>query len=262
MRYEPLEGPPGPRQPLVAQYAVRAPSRPWCSFACCVRYSLVCFFLWTFIGFVAMAASGMFRKINENAPEPRNGTVTEPNTGVVFPVYLKGPRGSTLDAIGVSLWVERIPLPLNPTVRVAAVCVYVEKNEGRRRLRAFKSRDPETDVEPKLASALEDAGMGEAFRYVVASTPPGDVMISGWIKTLKERMAKHCAADQIDGLSDSFKNVFTHSFKKGDDFTFERRPDESLYAFYQGTAPKLVTENPCLGRALVVSLSLRFVKFV
>jgi len=114
-----------------------------------------------------MAADGMFRKINVNPPDVRNGTVTEPNTGTAFPVYLKGPRGSTLDAIGVSLWVEKIPVPLEPTIRVAAVAFYVEKNEGRRRLRIYKTRNPMGNVEDGLKSALEDAGLGEAARYVV-----------------------------------------------------------------------------------------------
>jgi len=159
--------------------------------------------------------------------------IIKPNTGTEFPVYIPGPRGTTLDAVGVSLWVEHIPLPFNPTVRVAAVAMYVEKSEGRRRLRAFKARDAEASVEPALKKALMKGGMGEALRYVVAGTPPGDVMMSGWF--------------------------FTRGFRKGDDFTFERRPGEELYAHYAGKPPELVSSNACLGRALLVRFCFRFV---
>ena len=169
-------------------------------------------------------------------------------------MYIPGPRGTTLDAVGVSLWVEHIPLPLDPTVRIAAVALYVEKNEGRRRLRAFKSRDAEAPVEPALKEALVNGGMGEALRYVVAGTPPGDVMMSGWIKSLKAKMKAGCPGEDADKLAAAFKGFFAHAFRKGDDFTFERRPGEELYAHYAGKPPTLVSSNACLGRALLVRL--------
>lgn len=185
--------------------------------------------------------------------------IIKPNTGTEFPVYIPGPRGTTLDAVGVSLWVEHIPLPFNPTVRVAAVAMYVEKSEGRRRLRAFKARDAEASVEPALKKALMKGGMGEALRYVVAGTPPGDVMMSGWVKSLKAKMKENCPDEDADKLAAAFKGFFTRGFRKGDDFTFERRPGEELYAHYAGKPPELVSSNACLGRALLVRFCFRFV---
>jgi len=85
----------------------------------------------------------------------------------------------------------------------------------------------------------------------LAGTPPGSVMIDGWVKSITDHLKVHCP-DDASQLAKDFRAFFKHSLKKGDDFTFERRPDQSLYAFYEGETPQLVSSNACLGRALVV----------
>jgi hypothetical protein len=164
---------------------------------------------------------------------------------------MEGPRNRVQSLVGTSLWAYTVPVFPHPKVQVAAVGLYVERAEGKRRLRRFRGKEINDETFEDVEDVLARGGMTETLRFVMATTPPAGRMLQWWDEYTAPRMQELCPEIQ-EAEWKAFSNFFPGPFKKGDDFSFERRDGEELFGYRHGEdrTKAVRVAGACMGRAL------------
>lgn len=225
----------------------------------CVRL-FSCTGVLLFVLLMYMVLVGMFKSMNHSIPRAKNGTVIEPNTKFEYPIQL--PRvvlPSTKQKLqqekifGLTLWVYTIPIPLHPHVNVAAVGLYVDEAEGKRRLAKYRMKEQLSEDDLLRELVLNGRRLGMTLKYRMASTPPSaKEMLDGWIDDLKLNAKLLCpdkaTEEEIDLEVKGFADFVTKFdlFKKGKEFNMEK--SESFLLGYLGVdrTQALKIGNECL----------------
>jgi hypothetical protein len=175
----------------------------------------------------------LFKPIHKGPPQLDNSTAIEPNTKARFRLLMEGPRNRVQSLLGTSLWAYTVPIFPHPKIQVAAVGLYVERAEGKRRLRRFRGKEIDDPLFEDIEDILARGGMTESLRFVMASTPPSGRMLDWWDEYTAPIMQKLCPEIQ-EAEWKSFSDFFPEPFQKGDDFSFERREGLELYGYRKG----------------------------
>jgi len=167
---------------------------------------------------------------------------------------MEGPRNRVQSLVGTSLWAYTVPVFPHPRVQVAAVGLYVERAEGKRRLRKFHGKEIDEKVFENIKDVLAKSGMTESLRFVMATTPPAGRMLEWWDDYTAPIMQKLCPGTQ-EAEWKAFSDFFPDPFQKGDDFTFERREGEELYGYRKGEdrSHAVRVAGSCMAKALFQS---------
>jgi hypothetical protein len=193
----------------------------------------------------------LFKPISKGPPQLDNSTAMEPNTKAKFRLLMEGPRNRVQSLVGTSLWAYTVPIFPHPKIQVAAVGLYVERAEGKRRLRRFRGKEIDDQTFEDVEDVLAKPGMTETLRFVMATTPPGGRMLDWWDEYTAPRMQELCPEIQ-EAEWKSFSDFFPEPFEKGDDFSFERREGEELYGYRKGQdrIHAVRVAGSCMARAL------------
>jgi hypothetical protein len=175
----------------------------------------------------------LFKPISKGPPTLDNSTATEPNTKARFRLLMEGPKNRVQSLLGTSLWTYTVPIFPHPKIQVAAVGLYVERAEGKRRLRRFRGKEIDDEIFEDIEDVLVKGGMTESLRFVMATTPPAGRMLEWWDEYTAPIMQKLCPVTQ-EAEWKAFSDFFPEPFEKGDDFTFERREGNDLYGYRKG----------------------------
>jgi len=195
----------------------------------------------------------LFKPVNFGPPALGNQTAIEPTTKVSFRMQIEGPKGRVLGVLGVSDWVYTIPIITHPKLSVAAIGLYVEQTEGKRRLLKFKDADIAHNQKEfeQVKESLLKGGMLQAMKFVMVTTPPNGRMIQWWSKHVKLEMSIMCPR-LVEEEFKALVNFFPDAFKRKEEFTFERRENGLLYGYFGSdrSTARLIESSPCLGKAL------------
>jgi hypothetical protein len=193
----------------------------------------------------------LFKPISKGPPKLDNSTAIEPNTKTRFNLLVEGPRNRVQSLTGASVWVYTIPIPTHPKISLAAVGFYVERAEGKRRLKRFQGEEITDERFEDVKEVLVQGGMTETLRVVLATTPPTGRLLELWGDDTKPILEHNCPGI-VEQEWNSFAEFFPDPFNKGDEFTFERREGNELYAWKKGqdrTKAKRIA-GACMARAL------------
>jgi len=193
----------------------------------------------------------LFKPISKGPPKLDNSTAMEPNTHTHYRLLMEGPRNRVQSLVGTTLWTYRIPIPTHPRLSVAAVGLYVERAEGKRRLRRFQGREMTDELFEQIKEVISRGGMTETLRFVMAITPPSGRMLEWWDDYTRPILEKLCP-EKAEAEFKSFSEFFPDPFQKEDDFSFERREGEELYGYRKGQDRSKATRiaGSCMARAL------------
>jgi hypothetical protein len=193
----------------------------------------------------------VFKPISKKSPTLDNSTAIEPNTKTRFRLLMDGPHSRVQSLVGASVWAYSIPVPTHPKIQVAAVGFYVERAEGKRRLKRFRNKDIDNEMFEDVVDVLAKTGMTETLRFVMATTPPEGRMLQWWWDYADPILQRDCPT-LADAEWKVFSEFFPDPFEKNDDFSFERRDGQEIYG-YRKDEDRLKAKRiggPCLGRAL------------
>jgi len=192
----------------------------------------------------------LFKPISDGPPALDNSTATEPNTKARFRLLMEGPRNRVQSLIGASLWAYTVPVWPHPKIQVAGVGYYVERAEGKRRLRRFRGREITHELWEEVEDILTKGTMTETLRFVMATTPPAGRMLQWWDEYTAPIMQELCP-DIQEAEWKAFSDFFPEPFQKGDDFSFEWREGFDLYGYRKGQdrihAARIA--GPCMAKA-------------
>jgi len=146
-----------------------------------------------------------------------NGTVTEPNTKLVFPVN----RAITIDGqrrvqrlVGLFLKGKYVP-QVDMTIRVFVLATYVDRKDARRIMGKFKNGAPSANNDKNAFGELIDVMSSGKFsittEYRMVMTPPGTNMQDRWLGDLETLWKSYQVTE------DNFKKLkscFTTWFKQ------------------------------------------------
>jgi len=196
-----------------------------------------------------------FKPIDHKPPTLDNSTALEPNTKTRFRLMIEGTHAHPQSLIGLSVWAYRVPIPTHPQIAIAAVGYYIERGEGKRRLKRFQGEEITDDNFPDVESALLKTGMTESLRYVLATTPPSGRMLQMFqdnTEPILKRICPKIAEEEFQKFSSFFPDSKT--FEKGEDFTFEWRDGDQLYGYWEDQRLKAVrVATSCMAKALFES---------
>jgi hypothetical protein len=192
----------------------------------------------------------LFKPISKGPPKLDNSTAMEPNTKAKFRLLMEGPRNRVQSLVGTSLWAYTVPIFPHPRIQVAAVGLYVERAEGKRRLRRFRGKEIDDQTFEDIEDILARGGMTETLRFVMATTPPSGRMLQWWDEYTSPRMHELCPEVQ-EAEWKAFSAFFPEPFEKGDDFSFERREGADLYGYRKGQdrTHAVRVAGPCMAQA-------------
>jgi hypothetical protein len=197
----------------------------------------------------------LFKPISKGPPKLDNSTAMEPNTKTKFNLLTEGPRNRVMGLIGASAWIYTIPIPTRPKLVLAAIGLYVERAEGKRRLKRFRGEEITDELFDDIKAILSaPAGMTESMRVVLATSPPSGRMLEMWQDNTRPILDRVCPV-LADQEWNAFASFFPDPFNKGDDFTFEWREGADLYGFKKGESRSKAKRigGTCMARALFES---------
>lgn len=196
----------------------------------------------------------LFKPIDHGQPKLDNSTAIEPNTKTKFNLLLSGPRNRVISLVGAAAWEYTIPIPTHPKIVIAAIGYYVERVEGKRRLRIFKDVEVTEDNFEDVKNVLVQPGMTETMRVVLSTTPPNGRLLEMW-KDNTDPILQRVCPNLADQEWNAFSTFFPDPFNKGDDFSFEWREGGELYAYKkdEDRAKGKRIGGPCMARALFES---------
>jgi len=175
----------------------------------------------------------LFKPISHGRPKLDNSTAIEPNTKTRFNLLLEGPQNRVLSLTGAGVWLYTVPIPTHPKISLAAVGFYVERAEGKRRLRKFKGEEMTDDLFEDVKEVLLQGSITEIMRFVLATTPPTGRLLELFDDDTDPILQRICP-DLAEKEWKTFTAFFPDPFNKGDDFTFEWRDGKDLFAHWNG----------------------------
>jgi len=197
-----------------------------------------------------------FKPVNHKPPKLDNSTAIEPNTKTHYRLLFSGPKARTQSLVGLSVWTYKVPIPTHPEIAISAVGYYLDRTDGKKRLKSWEDKEIDDDNFQDLENSLVKVGITETLRYVLATTPPSGRMIQ-MFKENTEKILKRICPDGAEEQFEKFQKFFPDpkSFEKGDDFTFEWRGDDNrLYGYWKEERSKVVrVADSCMARALFES---------
>jgi len=106
------------------------------------------------------------------------------------------------------------------------------------------------DLFEQVKDVLSRGGMTETLRFVMATNPPNGRMLQWWDENTKPILEQFCP-EKAESEFEEFSKFFPNPFKKGDDFSFERREGEELYCYWKEDRVHAARiAGSCMARAL------------
>jgi len=189
-----------------------------------------------------------------------NGTVTEPNTKLSFPVN----RLTTLDGqnrvqrlIAVFLKTKHVP-EIDASLHVFVEAIYVDRADARRELAKYRKGAPhahQDDVNfAQFVDVVANGKMTVTIEYVMVMTTPGTQMHDHWIGSLVDLWQSWGATgDRLTSLKKCFSDWFLHTgFHNHDDIFIEfNSKSHFTKAIDNGKALEPTCTDAMFGRAIV-----------
>jgi hypothetical protein len=202
--------------------------------------------------------NGAFSKVSRDV-RIVNGTVTEPNTRMVFPVNRPtvGADGKVERLIGLLLKTRHIP-QLEATLHIFALAIYVDRADARRELVRFKDGVPHPHQDSKqfqqFLNVISTEKITFTFEYRMVMSPPGTHMHDGWLQDLVSLWQQYqLPQERIATLKRCFSDWFLNrGFHNKDDIFIEiSSRTKQTRAQVNGVPLKSVCTDPMFGRAII-----------
>jgi len=148
------------------------------------------------------------------------------------------------------VWTYKVPIPTHPQITIAAVGLYVERAEGKRRLQRFRNKEMDDETFEDLTDVLSRGGMTETLRYVLATTPPSGRLLEMYDDYTRPILEKNCP-DIAETEFKTFSDFFPEEPKSHEDYSFERREGQDLYGYRNEERVKAVKiGGSCMAKAI------------
>jgi hypothetical protein len=222
---------------------------------------LPCFLLFavvaTALGY--LTSNGAFSKVTRDV-RIVNGTVIEPNSHLAFVLnrrqMLDGtPRVQRL--IGVFLKVKHVA-EIDATLRVFALALYVDREDGRKELTKYKNGCPHQHQDEKnferFVNLISNGKVGVTGEYRMVMSTPGTQMYDHWLKDLIVLWEKDYALppERVEACRQCFYAWFHNGFHNHDDFFLEYNSRTKFTKAYEnGKHVPPACQDPMFGRAFI-----------
>jgi hypothetical protein len=176
-------------------------------------------------------------------------TLTEPNSGVEFPVTLTTPTGADHVLTGTGVRTKTFL-----KVKVYAFGLYVEEAAARAALSGFAGKDAKAlEKDKDFYGALLQMQFPMTLRLVMTRDVDGETMASAFEEALLPRVQQAAATKDMPGGEEAlqaFRGYFSLSeMTKEAELLFTCRPDGTLSSVVKGEARPAIT-SPALCWAL------------
>jgi len=151
-----------------------------------------------------------FKPVNHKPPKLDNSTAIEPNTKTHYRLLFSGPKARTQSLVGLSVWTYKVPIPTHPEIAISAVGYYLDRTDGKKRLKSWEDKEIDDDNFQDLENSLVKVGITETLRYVLATTPPSGRMIQ-MFKENTEKILKRICPDGAEEQFEKFQKFFSRS---------------------------------------------------
>jgi len=223
--------------------------------------SIPCFLITLLAGMGTgyLIENGAFDKVTRDV-RIVNGTVTEPNTHLVYKLNLP----ATLDGsrrpqrlIGLFLKVKHVP-EIEANVHVFCLGIYVDRSEGRRELIKYKNGPPHSHRDPKgfekFMQVISNGKVTFSGEYRMVMTTPGNYMHDRWLSGLVDVWKQYDIPPQrMESLKNCFSDWFLKRGFKNHDTVFMEFSSRTHFTQPKYNEEKLpACQDPLFGKAFVM----------